>query len=88
MSKPFWLSKLTPSELKLMHDLADVIRATGLKGLQDPITIAALINQEMEQREGIQNDIILSESPDRAHSDSSTPSPSSERRKTSRRRLS
>jgi len=50
MSKPFWLSKLTPSELKLMHDLADVIRATGLKGLQDPITIAALINQEMEQR--------------------------------------
>jgi hypothetical protein len=52
-----------------MHNLAEVIRATGLKCTQDPITVASLINQEIEE-----NDMIFSESPDRADSDSSAPS--------------
>ena len=68
MSRSFRLSKLPPSELKLMYDLAEVIRATGLKCTQDPIIVASLINQEIEE-----NDIIFSESPDRADSDSSAP---------------
>ena len=68
MSKSFRLSKLTPSQLKLMHDLAEVIRATGLKCTKDPIIVADLINQKIEE-----DDIIPSESPDRADPDSSTP---------------
>jgi hypothetical protein len=75
MSKSFRLSKLTPSQLKLMHDLAEVIRATGLRCTQDPIIVADLINQKIEE-----DDILPSESPDRADP-SSTPSPTSERRR-------
>ena len=86
MSRSFRLSKLTPSQLKLMHDLAEIIRATGLKCTHDPITVASLINQEIEENDT--NDIILSESPDRADSDSSAPSPTSKRRRPLRRRLS
>jgi hypothetical protein len=62
MSEPFWLSKLTPSELKLMHDLAAVIRATGLKGNRASIIMADLINQEIERRGNVENDILLPES--------------------------
>jgi hypothetical protein len=80
MSKSFRLSKLTPSQLKLMHDLAEVIRATGLKCTQDPIVVADLINQKIE------DDVIPYESPNRADSD--TPSPTPERRRLLRRRLS
>jgi hypothetical protein len=61
-----------------MQDLAEVIRATGLKCRQDPTIVADLINQEIEE-----DDIIVSESPDRADSESSS---SSERRKPLRRR--
>jgi hypothetical protein len=60
MSKPFWLSELTPDQLKLLHDIADVIRATGLEGTQDPTSMAALINQEIEQRGNIQTGSKLS----------------------------
>ena len=83
MSKSFHLSKLRPSELKLIHDLAEVIRATGLKCTHDPIAVASLINQEIDE-----DDTVLSESPDRTHSGSLTPSPSPERRRRLRRRLS
>ena len=62
MSEPFWLSKLTPSELKLLHDLADVIRATGLKGNRSSIIMADLINQEIERRGNVENDNMLPES--------------------------
>jgi hypothetical protein len=58
MSEPFWLSKLTPSELKLMHDLADVIRGAGLKGNRGSIIMADLINQEIERRGNVENDTI------------------------------
>jgi hypothetical protein len=50
MSKAFWLSKLTLGELKLMHDLADVIRATALDSAQGSI-MAAQIHQEIKCRE-------------------------------------
>jgi hypothetical protein len=56
MSEPFWLSKLTPSELKLLHDLADVIRATGLKGNRASTIVADLINREIERRGNVEND--------------------------------
>jgi hypothetical protein len=62
MSEPFWLSKLTPSELKLIHDLADVIRATGPNGNRGSITMADLINQEIEWRGNVENNIMLPES--------------------------
>jgi len=81
MSKSFRLSKLTPSQLKLMHDLAEVIRATGLKCTQDPIIVADRINQEIEE-----DNIILSELPDGPES-SSAASPASEHRKPLRDRF-
>jgi hypothetical protein len=56
MSKSFWLSRLTPAELKLIHDLADVIGATGLKGNRGSIIMADLINQEIERRGNVEND--------------------------------
>lgn len=62
MTEPFWLSKLTPGELKLMHDLADVIRSTGLKGNQGLDYYGGLINQEIERRGNVENDIMLPES--------------------------
>ena len=45
-----------------MHDLAEVIRATGLKGNRGSITMADLINQEIERRGNVENDIMLPES--------------------------
>jgi hypothetical protein len=45
-----------------MHDLAAVIRATGLKGNRASIIMADLINQEIERRGNVENDILLPES--------------------------
>lgn len=87
MSEPFWLSKLTPAELKLMHDLADVIRATGIISARGS-NVAALVDQEIERRGNIQNDIILSESPQRADSYYAPLHLPSERRRRLRRHLS
>jgi hypothetical protein len=68
MNKSFRLSNLTPSELKLMHNLAEVIRAARIKGAQRVISVAAAIDQEIQQRGDGQKDIILSESADQAGS--------------------
>ena len=45
-----------------MRDVAHVIRATGLKGNQGSIIMADLINQEIERRGNVENDIMLPES--------------------------
>ncbi len=68
MNKSFRLSNLTPGELKLRHDLAEVIRAARIKGAQRVISVAAAIDQEIQQRGDGQKDIILSESADQAGS--------------------
>ena len=49
MSDPSWLKKLSAGELKLMRDIADVVRCTPLKGKQDTMTTAE-IRQEFERR--------------------------------------
>jgi hypothetical protein len=38
MSNPSWLKKLSPGELRLMHDLADVVKRTALGGKQNTMT--------------------------------------------------
>ena len=49
MSNPSWLKKLSPGELQLMRDLADVVKRTALNGRQDTMTTAE-IRQEIERR--------------------------------------
>jgi hypothetical protein len=51
--RKLWLSELTPDQLKLLHDLADAIRTTGIKSAQSS-EMAAMINQEVERRANIQ----------------------------------
>jgi hypothetical protein len=38
MTNPSWLKKLSPSELQLLRDLADVVARTALSGRQDMMT--------------------------------------------------
>jgi hypothetical protein len=47
-SNPSWLTRLSPGELQLMHDLADIVRRTTLNGRQH--TMTADIRQEIERR--------------------------------------
>ena len=49
MSNPSWLKKLSPGELQLLRDLADVVKRTALSGRQDTMTTAE-IRQEIERR--------------------------------------
>ena len=49
MSNLSWLKKLSPGELQLMRDLADVVKRTALNGRQDTMTTAE-IRQEIERR--------------------------------------
>jgi len=49
MSNPSWLKKLSPGELQLMRDLADVVKRTALNGGQHTVATAA-IRQEVERR--------------------------------------
>jgi hypothetical protein len=48
MSNPSWLKKLSPGELELLRDLADVVKRTALIGTQG--TMTAEIRQEIERR--------------------------------------
>jgi hypothetical protein len=48
MSNPSWLKKLSPAELQLLRDLADVVARMALSARQDMMT--AEIRQELERR--------------------------------------
>jgi predicted ThiF/HesA family dinucleotide-utilizing enzyme len=49
MSNPSWLKKLSPGELQLMRDLADVVKRTALNGGQHTVATAEL-RQEVKRR--------------------------------------
>jgi hypothetical protein len=48
MSNPSWLKKLSPAELQLLRDLADVVARMALCGRRDMMT--AEIRQELDRR--------------------------------------
>ena len=60
MNNPSWLEKLSPGELQLMHDLADVVKQTALNSRQHTVATAE-IRQEIERRG--KNDIISTITP-------------------------
>ena len=54
MNNPSWLKKLSPGELQLLRDLADVFKHAAVRGWQDTMTVE--IRQEIERRS--KNNII------------------------------